>query len=191
GPVDAEGVGAALLADHRDVVLAGAARDRLGAEERRLDVEERGLVLTREARRAHLEPLPLEMLRHRVPRGRRRDLRAEEEGRVERLPHTAGLAEGGREDCEAPRGGEQHGLDRGVRLLFVEDVAGLVQEDARRGLAADEARRWEGRYERAIRQLEGLARGVADGVEELRVAGDQAEGFLHEEVALPLRTAHD
>src|SRR2546428_12723224 len=59
GPVDTEGVRAILLADHRDVVLARAPRDRLGAEERRLHVEERGLVLAREAGRAHLEPLPL------------------------------------------------------------------------------------------------------------------------------------
>ena len=76
GPVDAEGVRAALLADHRDVVLAGAPRDRLRAEERRLDVEERGLVLARESRGAHLEPLPLKVFGRRVPRGRRRDLRA-------------------------------------------------------------------------------------------------------------------
>jgi len=32
---------------------------------------------------------------------------------------------------------------------------------------------------------------VAHGVEQLRVAGDEAEGLLHEEVALPLRAAHN
>ncbi len=111
---------------------------------------------------------------------------------AEGLPQPALLAQRRAEDPEGAVRRRQHGLDGGVDLLSsFRNVPPLVQQNAGRRLAPDDARGREGLDEAAVGELQGLPGRAEDGVVQLLVPGHEPQDLLHEGVRLTLGSADE